>query len=120
MSDADAIKRFGSDARMSQAVVYGGVAYLSGQVALAQRDAGVAKQTHAVLAQIDARLAEAGTDKRRLLSATIWLTDLAEFAEVNAIWEAWLARDSAPARAGVGAALALPGLKVEIAVVAAV
>ena len=113
------VTRIGQTGRMSQAVVSAGVVYLSGQIALAARGAPVAEQTRAILAQIDALLAEAGASKQTLLSATIWLTDMAAFDEMNAVWDDWLAPGAAPARATVGALLALPGLAVEIAVIAA-
>lgn len=111
------IKRFDTGPRMSQAVVHGSVVYLAGQVALG---ASVTEQTGAVLAQIDHLLAAAGTDKSKLLSATIYLTDMATFGEMNAVWEAWVSPGNTPARATVEAALATPDYKVEIVVVAAI
>ncbi len=78
-----------------------------------------AAQTRAILGQIDALLAEAGTDKSRLLTATIWLADMADFAEMNAVWDAWVAPGHTPARATGEAKLAGPGYKVEIIVTAA-
>ncbi|WP_371345847.1 RidA family protein [Ancylobacter sp. IITR112] len=103
--------------RMSEAVVHGSVAYLAGQVA---KGDSVTAQTQAVLGQIDALLAKAGTDKSRLLTATIYLADIATFAEMNAVWDAWVAAGNTPARATVEAALATPDYKVEIVVTAAV
>ena len=114
------IERFNQAPRMSQAVVYNGVAYLSGVTA---GDAGddVEAQAKAVLAKIDERLALAGTDKSKLLSAMIWLSDIGnDFAPMNAIWEAWVDPENKPARATVEAQLARPTLKIEIQVVAAV
>lgn len=111
------IKRIETGPRMSQAVVHGSVVYLAGQVALG---ANVTEQTGAVLAQIDHLLAAAGTDKSKLLSATIYLTDMATFGEMNAVWEAWVSPGNTPARATVEAALATPDYKVEIVVVAAI
>jgi enamine deaminase RidA (YjgF/YER057c/UK114 family) len=111
------IKRFESGPRMSQAVVHGSVVYLAGQVALGS---SVAEQTGAVLAQIDHLLAAAGSDKSKLLSATIYLTDMATFGEMNAVWESWVSAGNTPARATVEAALATPDYKVEIVVVAAI
>jgi enamine deaminase RidA (YjgF/YER057c/UK114 family) len=111
------IKRFESGPRMSQAVVHGSVVYLAGQVALGS---SVTEQTGAVLAQIDHLLAAAGSDKSKLLSATIYLTDMATFGEMNAVWESWVSPGNTPARATVEAALATPDYKVEIVVVAAV
>lgn len=116
MSD---IKRFGVGRRLSQAVVHNGVAYLAGQVP-EQAGLDVETQTAQVLAAIDRVLAEAGSDKSRLLSAQIFLADIADFAGMNSVWEAWLPAGEAPARATVQALLANPGFKVEIVVVAAV
>ena len=110
------ITRLDAGARMSQAVVAGGLVFTAGQVAVG---ATVAAQTEAVLAQIDALLARAGTSKANLVSATIWLTDMATFAEMNAVWDRWVVPGATPARATVGAPLAAPIFKVEIAVVAA-
>lgn len=110
------ITRFDSGPRMSQAVVAGGLVFPAGQVAAG---ATVTAQTEAVLAQIDALLERAGTSKANLVSATIWLTDMADFAEMNAVWDRWVIAGATPARATVGAALAAPAFKVEIAVVAA-
>jgi len=102
---------------MSQAVVHGGVVYLAGQVGAP--GASVTEQTRAVLAQIDRLLAEAGSDKSRLLSATIWLDDIADFGEMNAVWEAWIDPANPPARATGESRLAAPEFKVEIIVTAA-
>lgn len=113
------IKRFGIGARMSQAVVHGDLVYLAGQVALGARGASVAAQTDDILNRIDALLAEAGSDKSKLLSATIWLSDIAKFGEMNGVWDAWVAQGHTPARACVEARLAAPEYDVEIAVVAA-
>ncbi len=103
---------------MSQAVAFGPMIYLAGQVA-ADASQDVAGQTRQVLGQIDALLAEAGADKSRILSANIWLTDIGAFAEMNREWDAWVSPGATPARATVEARLAGPGFKVEIAVVAA-
>ena len=113
------IKRFETNQRMSQVVVHGGVAYLAGQVPDDAR-ADIGTQTEQVLAKIDRLLALAGTDKSKLLSATIWLTDMRYFAEMNAKWDAWVPAGGAPARATVHAALAAPDLKIEIGIIAAV
>jgi len=117
MSD---IARFQSNPRMSGAVVHLGIVYLSGQLALDNRGGDVATQTREVLERIDLLLAEAGSRRDHLLSATIYLTDMAHFEAMNAEWDAWLAQGAAPARATVGAALAFSGFDVEIAVIAAV
>lgn len=105
--------------RMSQAVVCGQTVYLAGQVALRAAGAGVRQQTDDILRAIDELLAEAGTTKSRLLSATIWLTDIARFNEMNEIWDAWVAPGASPARACVEAKLASSDFAVEISVVAA-
>ena len=107
--------------RMSQLVIHraSGTAYLAGQVA-ADPKADIGGQTKQVLAQIDALLAEAGTDKARLLAATIYLPDIADFAAMNAVWDQWVVAGATPARATVEAALAAPEYKVEIQVVAAI
>ena len=76
-------------------------------------------QTADILAQIDAILAEAGTDKTKLLSASIWLTDMGTFGDMNAVWDSWVAPGCTPARATVEAKLATAEYKVEIAVIAA-
>ena len=111
------IKRFESGARMSQAVVHGDIVYLAGQVGAPGEDA--ATQTRAVLASIDRLLSEAGTDRGKLLQATIWLAEMADFAEMNAVWDAWIADVAAPTRATGEAKLADPGYKVEIIITAA-
>jgi enamine deaminase RidA (YjgF/YER057c/UK114 family) len=115
-----AIKRIDSGARMSQAVVHGGVVYTAGQVALRAPGTSITEQTEDILARIDELLAEAGTDKSKLLSATIWLTDMRDFAEMNEVWDAWVAPGNAPARACVGSGLAAQQFNVEIGVIAAV
>ena len=114
------IKRIKSNQRMSQAVVHGGLVYTAGQVAMTAGGESVTRQTEAILAEIDALLAEAGTDKSRLLSATIWLASMDDFAEMNQVWDAWVAPGGTPARACVEARLAAPQFAVEIAVIAAI
>jgi enamine deaminase RidA (YjgF/YER057c/UK114 family) len=113
------IQRFGVGSRMSQAVVHGHTVYLAGQVASAAAGKSVAEQTSEILATIDKLLAEAGSDKSRLLATTIYLTDIKTFAEMNAVWEAWVAPGHTPARATVEAKLAAPQYTVEIVVTAA-
>jgi enamine deaminase RidA (YjgF/YER057c/UK114 family) len=111
------IKRIQIGPRMSQAVIHNKTVYLAGQVA---PGASVAIQTREILAAIDALLAQANTDKSRLLMATIWLTDMATFAEMNGVWQAWVPPGEAPARATVMSShLASAEFKIEIAVVAA-
>jgi enamine deaminase RidA (YjgF/YER057c/UK114 family) len=113
------INRIDSNNRMAGAVVHAGVVYLSGQVALGAPGESVTAQTQNVLDRIDELLAKAGTDKTRLLSASIWLSDIATFGEMNAVWDAWVVKDAVPARATVEAMLAAPQFTVEIAVIAA-
>lgn len=113
------ITRIESGPRMSKAVVHGDTVYLAGQVADKAAGGSVTEQTTDILAIIDRFLAAAGTDKTKLLSANIWLTDMATFGEMNAVWDAWVAPGCAPARATVQAQLAASQFKVEIAVIAA-
>ena len=105
--------------RMSQIVVHGDTVYLAGVVAHANKGKSVTEQTREVLATIDKHLAQAGSDKTKLLSANIWLADMATFTEMNAVWDAWVSLGNTPARATVEAKLAAPDYKVEIMVVAA-
>jgi enamine deaminase RidA (YjgF/YER057c/UK114 family) len=114
------IKRIDVGPRMSQAIIHGNLVFLAGQVAHDAAGGSVAEQTKDILAGIDALLAKAGTDKSRLLSATIWITDMATFDEMNSEWDAWVAPGNTPGRACVEAKLAAPQYNVEIAVVAAV
>ena len=116
MSD---ITRYDVGARLSEMAVHGGVAHLAGQVA-ADATQDIGGQTAQVLAAIDALLARAGTDKTRILMAQIFLADLADFAGMNAAWDAWVPAGNAPPRATVQARLAKPEWKVEIVVTAAV
>jgi enamine deaminase RidA (YjgF/YER057c/UK114 family) len=112
------IKRITPGTRMSQAVISNGLVFLAGQVARSG-GATVAEQTKAITQQIDELLAAAGSDKSKLISANIWLTDIGTWAEMNTVWDAWLPANCGPARATVEAKLANPMYKVEIAVVAA-
>lgn len=115
-----AIKRIQVGDRMSQAVVHGGVVYTAGQVALEAPGASAADQTRDILQRIDGLLAEAGTDKTKLLSATIWLANMNDFAEMNEVWDAWVSQGNTPGRACVESKLAAPQFTVEIGVIAAV
>jgi enamine deaminase RidA (YjgF/YER057c/UK114 family) len=112
------IKRFDSIGRMSRAVAYGPTLYLAGMTA-DDLSKDVAGQTREILARIDHYLAEGGSDKSRLLSANIWLSDIATFNEMNAVWDAWVDRANPPARATVESKLAGPRYLVEIMVTAA-
>jgi len=107
-------------ARMSAAVVHNDTVYLAGQVADATKGKSVAEQTAEVLSIIDRLLAEAGSDKSKILSATIYLPDISTFAQMNGEWDKWVSAGNTPARATVEARLAAPDYKVEIAVIAAV
>ena len=118
-SQAMKIERHETGPRMSKAVVHGDTVYLAGIVADAPKGKSTAEQTKNILSQIDGFLARAGTDKSKVLSANIWITDMANFAEMNGVWDAWLSPGNAPARATVEAKLASPDYKVEIMVVAA-
>ena len=111
------IERFHVGARLSEMAVHNGTVYLAGQVP-DDTTADIRGQTAQVLAMIDKLLAEAGTDRERILMAQIFLADLADFAAMNAVWEQWVAPGETPARATVQAALAHPDYKVEIQVVA--
>ena len=113
------IQRFEVGPRMSQCVVHGDTVYTAGQVAQGARGASVAEQTRDILATIDKLLAQAGTDKSKLLTANIWLTDIATFEQMNQVWDAWVTPGNPPARACVESKLAHPDYKVEIMVTAA-
>lgn len=114
------IKRIEAGARMSEAVIHGGKVYLAGVVADTTIGKSVLEQTKDVLQQIDSLLAQAGTDKTRILKANIWLTNMDTFAEMNQAWDAWVVAGQAPARATVEGKLAAKGYDVEIMVEAAV
>ena len=112
------ITRNNTNARMSQSVIHGNTIYLAGQVAT-DRNANISIQTEQVLDKIDHILAELGSDKSRILSAQIWLANIGHFAEMNLVWDAWVAEGNAPARACIEARLASPDLLVEIGIIAA-
>jgi enamine deaminase RidA (YjgF/YER057c/UK114 family) len=112
------IKRLQPGARMSAAVIHGNTVYLAGQVADNPTE-DVAGQTRQILAKIDQLLAAAGCDKTHILSATVYLSDISTFAEMNSAWDPWVSKEHPPARATVEARLATPAYKVEIQVVAA-
>ena len=114
------IERHDVGDRMSQAVVHNGTVYLAGQVAFDKPGASVTEQTQNILDRIDKYLAAAGTDKSKLLAAEIWISDMDTFAEMNAVWDAWVSPGNTPARACVEARLATPDYTVEIMVTAAV
>ena len=105
------IQRLHTGARMSQAVVHGDTVYLAGVAARKAAGKSKTEQTQDILDNIDGFLAEAGTDKSKILSANIWLTDMAKFAEMNAVWDAWVSPGNTPARATVEAKLAAPATR---------
>ncbi|MBF9196581.1 MULTISPECIES: RidA family protein [Microvirga] len=113
------IQRIKPGPRMSGAVVHGNTVYLAGQVAQESAGKSVTEQTKEILSIIDSLLAEAGSDKSKILMANIWITDMGTFQEMNAVWDAWVSPGNTPARATVEAKLATPAFKVEIAVIAA-
>lgn len=119
MSDTpNTLQRWHVSARYSEAAVFNGVVYLAGMVPeCAATD--IASQTADVLAQIDRRLAECGSNKTRLLRVQIYLTDIRDIGAMNAVWDAWVPADNAPPRATVQAALADPGWRIEVVVTAA-
>lgn len=114
------IQRLKTNDRMSQIVIHDDTVYLAGQVALAARGESVAAQTQAILDEIDNKLAVAGTDKSKALSATIWLCSMDDFAEMNEVWDEWTLGGNAPCRACVESPrLASPDFNVEIGIIAA-
>jgi enamine deaminase RidA (YjgF/YER057c/UK114 family) len=112
------IKRLHVGPRLSQIAVHGNTVYSAGIVA-DDPSADAAGQTRQILARIDQYLGEAGTDKTKIINATIWLSDIKDFAAMNSIWDAWVPKGNTPPRACVEAKLAAPQYKVEIRVIAA-
>ena len=112
------VQRFDVGTRLSEMAVHNGVCYLAGQVA-PDGTQDIGGQTRQVLAAIEALLQRAGTDKTRILMCQIFIRDLADFAAMNAVWEAWVPAGHAPPRATVQAQLAKPEWRVEIVVTAA-
>lgn len=112
------IKRYESGKRMSMAVVYNGFVFVAGQVA-DDPSQDVKGQTTQILAKIDKLLEQVGSDKTKVLSASIWLADYKTFNEMNEVWDAWVPEGDAPARACVESKLAFPQYTVEIGVIAA-
>lgn len=113
------IQRFETGKRLSEMAVHNGTVYLAGQIA-DDTSANIQGQTRQVLDAIDALLAQAGSDKSRILHAQIFLPDLGDFAGMNEVWEAWVVPGQTPTRATVQAGLADPKWKIEIVVTAAV
>lgn len=113
------IERLGAAARYSDVVIHGDTAYFSGYVPETTLDGSVSDQARDVLDQIDQSLAEFGSDRSRLIHATIWLADIGYFDDVNAVWDAWVSPGRAPARVCVESKLADPRYALEIRVIAA-
>ncbi len=111
------ITRIGTGPRMSEGVCYNGIIWVAGQVG--KPGESVADQTRTCLAEVDRILGAAGTDKTRILSAQIWMADMADFASMNAVWDAWVPQGHTPARATGEAKLATPAHLVEVIVTAA-
>ncbi len=114
-----AITRIDPGARMSDAVIHGDTVYLAGQVAGAAKGQSVRAQTADVLAQIDALLAKCGSSKSKILMTTIYLSNIGDFAEMNAVWDEWVDKANPAARATVEARLAAPAYNIEIVCIAA-
>lgn len=110
------IERIETGPRMSKVVKHNGVAYLCGQVGDGD---SVAEQTRDCLSRVERLLERAGSSPERMLQVVIWLADMADYSEMNSVWDAWVPAGSAPARACGEARLARPDLKVEIIVTAA-
>ena len=113
------IQRLETGPRMNQAVIHGGTIYLAGQVS-SEPAADVKGQTEAILVQIDALLSKCGSDKTRLLSTTVYLSDISTFSQMNEAWESWASKGALPARTTVQAKLARPEYLLEITVIASV
>ena len=113
------VQRIDGNARMSKVVVHGDTVYLAGLTADKTVGRGLAEQTREILSLIDGFLAKAGTDKSKLLTATIWLSDIRTVAEMNEVWDAWVKPGHSPARACIEALLQGPEKKIEIQVTAA-
>jgi len=113
------INRIDVGARLSKIVIHGDTVYLAGLTADKTAGQSVAAQTQEILAAIDALLAKAGSDKSKLLQATIWLQDIRTVDEMNKVWDAWVPQGSAPARACIEARLQSPAKMIEIRVTAA-
>ncbi|MGO4388759.1 RidA family protein [Microvirga sp. 2YAF29] len=113
------INRVGVAARYSDLVIHGNTAYFSGYVPETSIGQSVTEQTRDILGQIEQSLTEIGSDKSRLLQATIWLRDMNFYDEMNAVWDAWVVKGETPARACVESKLANPDYALEIQVIAA-
>lgn len=114
------VTRIGTERRrMSKIVIHNGTVYLCGQVA-EDANADITEQTRTMLAKVDGLLQQAGSDRRHILSATVYIRDMKDFAQMNQVWDDWVIEGFSPARACVEARLARPELLVEVSVIAAV
>jgi enamine deaminase RidA (YjgF/YER057c/UK114 family) len=113
------IRRLHGNGRLSKAVVHDGIVYLTGQVAEDHPGGSITEQTREVLQRIDALLEEAGSDKTRILKAYLYVADMAQFAQVNAVWDGWVAKGEEPARTTIEAKLTMPDFAIEIGIIAA-
>ena len=114
------VTRVGTERRrMSKIVIHNGTVYLCGQVA-EDANADITEQTRTMLAKVDGLLEQAGSDRRHILSATVYIRDMKDFAQMNEVWDDWVIEGYSPARACVEARLARPELLVEVSVIAAV
>jgi enamine deaminase RidA (YjgF/YER057c/UK114 family) len=113
------IQRFHTGPRMSRTVIHQNTIYLCGQVG-SDPKSGIKEQTATMLEKVDSLLAEAGSSRESILSATLYIKDMVYFSEMNEVWDAWVPEGAAPARACVEAAMASPELLVEVSVIAAV
>lgn len=113
------IERIGLTQRWCDAAIFNGIVFLAGHVAEKTEGRSLTEQTQEVLALLEETLESASSSKDRILSVQIFLTDMSKIAEMNAVWDKWVAPGSAPARATVGAQLASPGYAIEITAVAA-
>lgn len=112
------IERIHTKQRMSRIVIHNNTVYLCGQVC-ADATKDITEQTQTMLDKVDALLEEANSDREHILSATVYIKDMKDFAAMNAVWDAWVPEGHAPARACVEAAMARPELLVEVSVIAA-
>ena len=113
------LERKHTNQRMSQIVIHGDTVYLAGQVAQDAAGEPAGAQMKNILERIDGFLGEAGSDKSKILSVTIWLADMRDFDAINEVWDAWVSPGNTPCRACVEATLAAPQYQVEIMVIAA-
>ena len=113
------VQRFDNGPRMSRVVVHGDTVYLAGLTAEKTVGQGVAEQSREILGRIDGLLKQGGTDKSKLLQATIWLADIRVVDDFNKVWDAWVVPGRAPARACIEARLQSPAKLIEIQVTAA-